>query len=87
MICICPPFPGGMMCCAPDCVNNPPFPGEREAVELSAEERGVIIDALIEHRASATQRKSTNPQSTSDERAAMCVDLIQRLGEHPRSGT
>lgn len=36
MRCICPPFPGGMMCCAPDCVNNPPFPSEGTAADRVA---------------------------------------------------
>lgn len=49
--------------------------------ELSAEERGVIIDALIEHRASASRRAEVNPESTSDLRVEMCDDLILRLGD------
>jgi hypothetical protein len=48
---------------------------------LSAEERGVVMDALIEHRQSATERKNTNSESTSDLRDEMCVKLIQKFGE------
>lgn len=47
---------------------------------FTAEERGVVIDALIEHAASAASRKRVNPESTSDDRVSMCEDLISRLG-------
>jgi len=46
---------------------------------FNLDEAGVVIDALIEHRASAEKRKSTNSASASDERANMCASLIGRL--------
>lgn len=46
---------------------------------LDREQWGVITDALIEHRASATARKGMNSASNSDVRAEMCVQLIQTI--------
>jgi hypothetical protein len=40
---------------------------------------GVITDALIEHRASAQGRKDANAASTSDVRADLCAETIQRI--------
>lgn len=55
----------------------------------SREEWGVVVDALIQHREHAEDRRAANPESTSDVRADMCVDLIQRINrlastEEPR---
>jgi hypothetical protein len=49
------------------------------ALRLDREQWGVVIDALIEHRASATRRKAGNSASTSDVRADMCADLIGQI--------
>lgn len=43
------------------------------------EDWGVVIDALIEHRASSANRKNGNPESTSDARAEKCGELIGRI--------
>lgn len=51
------------------------------AIWLSREEWGVVTDALIEHKASALARKAGNVESTSDERATMCTDLIGRIND------
>jgi hypothetical protein len=52
---------------------------------LDRESWGVIIDALIEHRGSATKRKAGNSESTSDMRADLCAELIGQIGT--RAGT
>jgi hypothetical protein len=49
------------------------------------EEWGIIVDALIEHRASAEKRKGVNPFSTSNHRADLCADLIGRINALPQS--
>lgn len=54
--------------------------GQGGAIWLSREEWGVVIDALIEHQESALTHKAGNSESTSDERAAICADLIGRIG-------
>lgn len=51
----------------------------RRTLEFSAEELGVIVDALIAHRTHAHGRKSANSESTSDVRSEMCADLIRRI--------
>lgn len=43
------------------------------------EEWGVIVDALIQHREHAKERKTVNSESTSNVRAEMCADLIRRI--------
>lgn len=50
-------------------------------VQLGREEWGVVIDALIEHQASASGRKSVNSESTSDVRSGICSGLIGMLGD------
>jgi hypothetical protein len=64
------------------------------ALAFDRESWGLIVDALIEHRASAEQRKSANSASTSDIRADLCADLIVKindanrlLGDHPEPQT
>jgi len=49
-------------------------------VQLGREEWGVVIDALIEHQASASARKSGNSESTSDVRVDTCSGLISMIG-------
>jgi len=46
---------------------------------LDREQWGIVTDALIEHRASATARKGANSASNSDVRAEMCVQIIQTI--------
>jgi len=48
-------------------------------IPLDREQWGIVIDALIEHAASAAARKHVNPESTSDVRVTMCNDLISLL--------
>jgi len=42
-------------------------------------EWGIVIDALVEHAASARARKETNSASTSDFRAEACERMIQAI--------
>jgi hypothetical protein len=51
---------------------------------LDRETWGVITDALIEHRASAQNRKGANSASTSDVRADLCADTIRRINDAGR---
>ncbi len=51
------------------------------AMRFDREEWGVIVDALIQHRAHADDRKRGNSESTSDVRASMCADIITRVGQ------
>jgi hypothetical protein len=52
---------------------------EREALELNSDEEGIVIDALVEHAASARRRKDVNSASTSDVRAEICERIIRRI--------
>jgi hypothetical protein len=47
---------------------------------LSREEWGAVMDGLILERERSEQRKRVNPESCSDARSAMCLDLIQKIG-------
>jgi hypothetical protein len=40
---------------------------------------GIVIDALVEHRASAERRKAANSESTSDTRADACARMIAAI--------
>jgi hypothetical protein len=62
---------------AGDLRNTPDWRGG--SFWFSREDWGVITDALIEHRESATRRKAANSESTSDERADTCVRLIETI--------
>lgn len=48
-------------------------------VWFSREDWGVVIDALIEHTASAQRRKAGNSESTSDVRVEACGRMIGAL--------
>lgn len=50
------------------------------SLRLSREEWGAVMDGLILERERSDSRKRTNPESCSDARSAMCLDLIQRIG-------
>lgn len=55
-------------------------------LRLDREEWGVIVDALIEHRESALFRVMVNSESTSNNRADMCLDLIGQINAAARGG-
>lgn len=61
-----------------------PLPGPVDRVGgsmwLDREDWGIVLDALIEHRASAEHRKAVNTESTSDVRVDTCVRLIRTMG-------
>lgn len=46
---------------------------------LDREQWGIVVDALIEHSASATARKSANSESNSDTRAGIANALIAKI--------
>lgn len=50
------------------------------ALWLDREQWGIVMDALIEHRDSATKRKGANEASNSDARAETCLDVIGMIG-------
>jgi hypothetical protein len=62
-------------------IHQRPWDMTGGALWFDREQWGVVVDALAQHRGHATERKSVNPASNSDERAEMCAEMIRRINE------